>query len=196
MSRAERQERIEQTLERLGLSHLARSTPRTLSAGERQRMLLAKGFMIRTPVFFLDEPTVGLDPDGTRDVQEFIKTELIGRSGTAGILTTHRMAEAEALCGRIAIMHRGRIIACGTPLELKRLAGQHPVLEIRAPSLPPAAIAAVRQRRHPLSAPVRGGGPAARRPAVSGGDKESRAGWYADALDVRRSTARTADPRP
>ena len=145
MSKAERQERIDATLERLGLAHLARETPRTLSAGERQRMLLAKGFMIRTPVFFLDEPTVGLDPGGARDVREFVRKELIGRLGTSGILTTHRMSEAEALCSRIAIMNRGRIVARGTPLELKKLAGQRAVLEVRARSIPAPAVDVVRQ---------------------------------------------------
>jgi ABC-2 type transport system ATP-binding protein len=159
--RSERQARIDETLTRLGLAHLAQETPRTLSSGERQRMLLAKGFMIRTPVFCLDEPTVGLDPDGAREVREFIRQELIGRvdgeagagrgahpsARASGILTTHRMPEAEALCGRIAIMHRGRIVACGTTDELKRLAGERSVLEIRASPVDRATLAAVRALR-------------------------------------------------
>ncbi len=144
LSRSERSERIEHTLERLGLTARAKDTPMTLSAGERQRMLLAKGFMIRTPVFFLDEPTVGLDPDGAREVHEFITRELIGGSGTSGILTTHRMDEAEALCSRIAIMNRGRVVACGTPLELKRLVGERSVLEVRAVSVPREVVGEVR----------------------------------------------------
>jgi ABC-2 type transport system ATP-binding protein len=147
LSRSERQARIDETLARLGLAQLAKETPRTLSSGERQRMLLAKGFMIRTPVFCLDEPTVGLDPDGARGVRDFIRQELIGRSGTSGILTTHRMPEAEALCGRIAIMHRGRIVACGTSDELKRLTGERSVLEIRAGTVSRPALAAVRALR-------------------------------------------------
>jgi ABC-2 type transport system ATP-binding protein len=145
LSKAERKGRIEEILERLGLAHLSKETPQTLSSGERQRMLLAKGFMVRTPVFFLDEPTVGLDPNGARDVREFIQNELIGRLGTSGILTTHRMSEAEALCSRIAIMNQGRIVACGTPLELKRLSGERSILEVRATSFPEAAVDAVRQ---------------------------------------------------
>jgi ABC-2 type transport system ATP-binding protein len=144
LSRSERQARIDETLARLGMAHLAKETPRTLSSGERQRMLLAKGFMIRTPVFCLDEPTVGLDPDGAREVRDFIRRELLGRAGTSGILTTHRMPEAEALCNRIAIMHHGRIVACGTPEDLKRLAGERSVLEIRAGPVGPLALAAVR----------------------------------------------------
>lgn len=145
LDRAERQVRVEQTLEKLGMAHLASERPQTLSAGERQRMLLAKGFMIRTPVFFLDEPTVGLDPEGAREVREFIQHELIGREGTSGILTTHRMPEAETLCHRIAIMDRGRIVACGTPHELKKLAGLDAVIEVSATVLPEAAVNALRQ---------------------------------------------------
>jgi ABC-2 type transport system ATP-binding protein len=159
LDRTTRRARIEETLERLGMAHLAKDTPRTLSSGERQRMLLAKGFMIRTPVFFLDEPTVGLDPAGIQEVCTFIKQELIGSTGTSGLLTTHRMTEAEALCSRIAIMHRGRIIACGTPLELKTLAGEGTILDIRAKALPPAAVSAVRQLgrvRAALAAPAGG----------------------------------------
>ncbi len=144
LSHAERRERIAHSLERLGLRHLADATPRTLSAGERQRLLLAKGFMIRMPVFFLDEPTVGLDPDGARSVREFIRDELIGTSGTSAILTTHRLGEAEALCARLAIMDRGRIVALGTPRELKALAGQNAVVEVRTLAIPAVALAAIR----------------------------------------------------
>jgi ABC-2 type transport system ATP-binding protein len=140
MSKTERQQRIEAALELLGLTLLAEQTPRNLSSGERQRMLLAKGFMVRAPIFFLDEPTVGLDPQGAREVRAFLKRELLGNSGRSGILTTHRLVEAEELCSRIAIMHQGRIVATGTPLELKRLAGQHEVLEVRAAATPSDAI--------------------------------------------------------
>jgi ABC-2 type transport system ATP-binding protein len=159
LTKAERQERIDHTLELLGLGHVARRTPGDLSSGERQRILLAKGFMIRTPIFFLDEPTVGLDPQGARDVRDYIQKELIGKSGTSAILTTHRMPEAEALCSRIAIMHQGRVVACGTPLELKALAGERSVLEIRAVSMPAAAVEAVRRMpdvRNAVAAPVGG----------------------------------------
>lgn len=136
----ERNERIEKTLDLLGLAPLAKKTPRVLSSGERQRMLLAKGFIVRAPIFFLDEPTVGLDPNGAREVRKFIKDELIGSSEASGILTTHRLAEAEDLCNRIAIMDKGRVIAQGTPLELRKMAGKYDVLEIRATSIQKSAV--------------------------------------------------------
>jgi ABC-2 type transport system ATP-binding protein len=147
LTRSERQQRIEAALELLGLTQLAEQTPRSLSSGERQRMLLAKGFMIRTPIFFLDEPTVGLDPQGAREVRAFLKRELLGNSDRSGILTTHRLVEAEELCSRIAVMHQGRIVAAGTPLELKRLAGQHEVLEVHAAAAPPDAIERISRLR-------------------------------------------------
>ena len=139
-----RQRRIDEVLERLGMTRFANSTPRTLSTGERQRMLLAKGFLVRAPVFLLDEPTVGLDPEGARSVREFIKERLVGQEGTTAILTTHRMPEAEALCHRIGIMDRGRLVACGTSEELRKLAGERSVLEVRATPIPQSAVAAVR----------------------------------------------------
>lgn len=145
LSRAERRERIAYTLDLLGLTPLAHKTPRGLSSGERQRMLLAKGFMVRTPVFFLDEPTVGLDPNGATQVRSYIRNELIGKSDTSGILTTHRLGEAEALCSRIAIMNKGRIIAEGTPLELKKLAGRSVALEVRVTSLTEVALQEIKQ---------------------------------------------------
>lgn len=165
LSKAERTERIEHTLEKLGLTERAKDTPMTLSAGERQRLLLAKGFMIRTPVFFLDEPTVGLDPDSAREVRDFITRELIGRTGTSGILTTHRMDEPEALCSRIAIMNRGRVVACGTPLQLKQLAGEHSILEVRASPIPATVVRAVKK--------IHGVRAAATAPADSEGMEES-----------------------
>lgn len=145
LSFSERRERIEAALEVLNLTAHAAQTPRGLSSGERQRMLLAKGFMLRTPVFFLDEPTVGLDPQGAREVRQFIKRELLGQSDRSGILTTHRLNEAEELCSRIAVIHQGRIVAQGTPLELKRLAGQAEVLEVRAAAAAPESLAAIQR---------------------------------------------------
>jgi ABC-2 type transport system ATP-binding protein len=152
LSQKERQGRIDYTLELLGMTRLAQATPRTMSAGERQRLLLAKGFMIRAPVVFLDEPTVGLDPTGAREVREFIRKELIGNLGVSGILTTHRMAEAEMLSQRVAIMNRGRIIASGTPAELKQAAGRRSILEVRATSISERAVSAVSKLRGVIAA--------------------------------------------
>jgi len=143
LTKAERKERIEYTLKLLELEKLANKTPRGLSSGERQRMLLAKGFMVRAPIFFMDEPTVGLDPSGAKNVRDFIRKELLGQSDRSGILTTHRLVEAEELCSQIAIMSQGKVVAQGTPLELKKLAGVSDVIEIRATGISDSSVKAI-----------------------------------------------------
>ena len=132
------------TLQTLGLEEIAKRTPRDLSSGERQKMLLAKGFAVRTPVFFLDEPTASLDPQSALEVRRFIRRELMSAPHTAGILTTHRMVEAESLCDRVAIMHQGKLIACGTVAELKSQVTGLAVLELRCSGIRPDSLAAVR----------------------------------------------------
>ena len=87
------------------------------SSGWRQRFFIAKGILNRPRVLFMDEPTVGLDVDAALEVRELIQE--INRQGTTILLTTHYMREAEELCGRIALIAQGRIVAEGTPGELK-----------------------------------------------------------------------------
>jgi ABC-2 type transport system ATP-binding protein len=197
LTKAERQERIDYTLGLLGLAHLASKTPRGLSSGERQRMLLAKGFMVRSPIFFLDEPTVGLDPEGARDVREFIRRELLSGTERSGILTTHRLVEAEELCSRVAIMNRGRVIACGTPLELKRLAGQYAVLEIRATSIHQSAIDAINRIegvRKAIVSPV-GDESVEESLRVHCDDVDAIAGPVIDLLKEQSAQIRTVEPQ-
>jgi ABC-2 type transport system ATP-binding protein len=120
----------------LGIGEKLREMPHNLSSGERQKVLLAKGFLVRTPVFFLDEPTVGLDPVSARDVRRYVRETLSGKLGVTLLLTTHTMQEADALCDRVAIMDRGRVIACDTPRALKQRLGEQEVLELTAGVLP------------------------------------------------------------
>ena len=197
LSARERQERIDYTLELLSLTKLARATPRTMSAGERQRLLLAKGFMIRAPIVFLDEPTVGLDPTGAREVRDFIKQELIGDLGVSGILTTHRMMEAEMLSQRIGVMNRGRIIACGTPAELKRSAGRRSILEVRATSVSEQAVGAVRQLRGVIAAAVSpaGEGVADELLRVHCDDADALVGHIVDALKSQSANLLSVEPQ-
>ena len=122
--------RIDDALETVGLAHKRTATPRTLSAGERQRLVLAKGFLLRTPILLLDEPTANLDPRSTWDVQSFIRNQLSALQGVTVIYTTHRMEEAESLCDRVAIMDKGQILASGTPQELIAMAAMHHHIQI------------------------------------------------------------------
>jgi ABC-2 type transport system ATP-binding protein len=103
-------------IERFGLVEKAGARFETLSGGERQRLALALAFVNDPAVLFLDEPTSGLDPQVRRELHKAIRQ--FRTEGRSVLLTTHYIEEAEALCDRIAILHRGRIVAAGTPAEL------------------------------------------------------------------------------
>ena len=130
MPRKLAREHIDQAMEALGITNLAERTPMQLSAGERQRAVLARALVLRSPVLFLDEPTANLDPTGTLEVLRYVRERLLRQSGTTVVYTTHRMDEAEELCDRVAIMHRGRIVALDQPAQLLRLASDYEHLEV------------------------------------------------------------------
>jgi ABC-2 type transport system ATP-binding protein len=115
-------------LERLGLEpKQTRAMVKTLSRGQQQKIAVARAFLTSPILMLLDEPTTGLDPRSKRDVQDFVKEVQRDHEATV-LLTTHDMEEAEVLCQRIAFIAGGRIVAEGTPLELRRMvAGGRPV---------------------------------------------------------------------
>jgi ABC-2 type transport system ATP-binding protein len=121
--RAEQRDRIEEALDLMGLSDVGSRLVRQYSGGMIRRLEIAEAMLHRPPLLFLDEPTVGLDPIGRETVWERID-ELKADFGTTIFLTTHYMDEAEQLCGRVAIMHLGRIAAIGTPRELEATLNQ------------------------------------------------------------------------
>lgn len=110
--------RIREILGVVGLSDRRDDLVRKFSGGMKRRLEIARGLLHRPRVLFLDEPTLGLDPQTRSHVWEFI-TELKRSEGNTVFMTTHYMEEAE-VCDRIAIIDGGRIIACGSPDELKR----------------------------------------------------------------------------
>ena len=103
-------------LERFALVDKADAPFDTLSGGQRQRLALALAFVNKPELVFLDEPTAGLDPQSRRDLHDEIAR--MKHDGATVFLTTHYLNEAEALCDRIAVIDRGRIVASGTPREL------------------------------------------------------------------------------
>jgi len=113
----ERQRRATEMLERFQLTERADEIVRSFSGGMMQRLSIARAMMHNPQVLFLDEPSSGLDPQ-TRLLLWDIIREYQGRGKTI-LITTHNMEEADALCRRIAIVDHGRIIALGTPAELK-----------------------------------------------------------------------------
>jgi lipooligosaccharide transport system ATP-binding protein len=100
-----------------------------LSGGMKRRLVVAKAMMHDPEVFILDEPTTGLDPQSRRMVWEKVRS--FRDMGMTMILTTHYMDEADALCDRIGIIDHGKVIALGTPEELKASLGSQTVLEVR-----------------------------------------------------------------
>ncbi|RME83158.1 MAG: ABC transporter ATP-binding protein [Caldilineae bacterium] len=124
---------IEEILTRLGLEARAIRNPmEQMSRGMQQKVAIARALLSRPRLLLLDEPTTGLDPRSKREVQAVVR-ELQAEEGTTILLTTHDMAEADSLCHRIAIMDRGKVVALGTPAELRRKLpagnGQQPTLE-------------------------------------------------------------------
>jgi len=115
-------------LGRLGLEWPRALEPMShLSRGQQQKIAVARSFLTSPVLMLLDEPTTGLDPRSKYDVQRFIR-EVQSEHDATILLTTHDMAEAEMLCDRIAFLSGGRIVAFGTPLELRQqVAGDRPL---------------------------------------------------------------------
>lgn len=107
---------IDEILANLGLTDKADENMRALSGGMKRRVLVAQALVHRPPVIVLDEPTAGVDVDLRRSLWEFISR--LNREGHTILLTTHYLEEAEALCGRIAMLKRGRIVALETTQAL------------------------------------------------------------------------------
>ncbi len=112
--------RVDELIDAVGLGEQRHQRVSTLSTGQRQKMNVARGLLNDPWVFFLDEPTLGLDVSAARSVRELMVGWRAAVPGRTILLTTHYMAEADELCERIAIVDRGRILAIGTPAELKR----------------------------------------------------------------------------
>jgi ABC-2 type transport system ATP-binding protein len=118
---AERRKRIDEMLELLQLSDRAASQVRTYSGGMKRRLEIARGMLHQPQILFLDEPTLGLDPQTRKSIWTHLN-ELRSKKGVTIFMTTHYMDEAE-YCDRIAIIDRGSIVALGTPDELKAKVG-------------------------------------------------------------------------
>jgi ABC-2 type transport system ATP-binding protein len=135
--------RIDYLLELVGLTGREQERAEGYSRGMKQRLHIARGLLHDPPVVFLDEPTIGLDPVGARELRATIAS--LAQAGKTILLTTHYMFEADALCDRIAVITRGKIVAEGTPLDLKRGVAQGAVVEVEVFGVPDGTVERVRE---------------------------------------------------
>jgi ABC-2 type transport system ATP-binding protein len=119
MAKEDIRSRGEDWLKRLGMIDWKDKLAGTFSTGMKQRVNIARALLTKPSVMFLDEPTLGLDPQTTRAIRQFIKE--LAETGITVVLTTHEMAEAEALCDRISIIDQGKIVALDTDANLKKM---------------------------------------------------------------------------
>jgi ABC-2 type transport system ATP-binding protein len=111
--------RVDEVLAAVELGDMAERRFNELSTGMRQRLAIARGLLHRPKLLFMDEPTRSLDPIAAAKLHAFV-CELVKHEGVTILLTTHNLTEAESLCDRLALMHRGRIRACASPDQLRR----------------------------------------------------------------------------
>jgi len=127
--RAQREKSITDVLEAVDLTKWRDAQTKTLSGGMRRRLEIARGLVHNPRIFFLDEPTTGLDPVSRIAVWEMLNKLKASRNLTM-LLTTHYMEEADKLCDRIAIVDHGKLVALGTPVELKNSVAGANVVEV------------------------------------------------------------------
>lgn len=130
-----REKRIKELLELVDLKDRADSITRTYSGGMRRRLELARGLLHKPAALFLDEPTLGLDPQTRARTWDYIR-KMARNEQTTVVLTTHYMEEAEQVCDRVGIIDHGKIIALGTPEDLKNSTGGYMVaLHVKKPPI-------------------------------------------------------------
>jgi ABC-2 type transport system ATP-binding protein len=134
--------RIDEVLELVGLRGRESERVEGYSRGMRQRLHIARGILHDPEIVFLDEPTIGVDPVGARELRETIAGLVSG--GKTVLLTTHYMFEADALCDRIAVIANGRIVGEGTPAQLKAAVEEGRVTEIEVFGVGEEKLARVR----------------------------------------------------
>jgi ABC-2 type transport system ATP-binding protein len=135
LTRGEGWRRVDELIEAVGLAEQRVQRVSTLSTGQRQKMNLARGLLNDPWILFLDEPTLGLDVSAARSLRELIVAWQHAVPGRTILLTTHYMAEADELCDRIAIVDRGRILAIGSPAELKKRVQRESIFRIELDKL-------------------------------------------------------------
>ena len=137
--------RVDAQIEAFGITEIRDRKISALSTGQRQKLNFARSFLNEPWMLFLDEPTIGLDVSAARDVRDRVRAFQAEQPGRTVLLTTHYMAEADEMCDRIAIVDRGRVLAQGTPSELKRMVQRETLFIVGVDALPASmGLAALR----------------------------------------------------
>jgi ABC-2 type transport system ATP-binding protein len=139
----EQKQRIGELLELVGLTGREKERVEGYSRGMKQRLHVARGLLHDPEVLFLDEPTIGLDPVGARELRATIAS--LTDAGKTILLTTHYMFEADALCDRIAVISQGKIVATGTPGQLKSRVESGSVTEVEVYGVPEETVERLRK---------------------------------------------------
>lgn len=142
---ADLKRRVDEALDLVGLRDRAGERIETYSGGMRRRINIAVGLLHRPEVLFMDEPTVGIDPQSRRSILDTVKA--LNQQGMTVLYTTHYMEEAQELSHRIGVIDHGKLIALGTLEELTRLVGQEDAIELRIAGehVPPELTEALRR---------------------------------------------------
>lgn len=121
-------QRVDQVLEQIGLAERANAPVRTYSGGMKRRVNIGVGLLHRPRIIYMDEPTVGIDPQSRRNILDTVKD--LNRQGMTVLYTTHYMEEAHELSDRVGIIDHGKLIALGTQKELTQMVGEHETLRL------------------------------------------------------------------
>jgi ABC-2 type transport system ATP-binding protein len=121
-------ERVNEVLELIGLSDRAKGRVSTFSGGMKRRVNIGVALLHKPQVIYMDEPTVGIDPQSRRNILDSVVT--LKNQGMTVLYTTHYMEEAQELCNHIAIMDHGQVMACGTHEELVQLVGEQTRIDL------------------------------------------------------------------
>ena len=144
MPRQLRQKRISELLEVVGLTERSNNLVSSFSGGMKRRLEIVRSLIHNPEILFLDEPTTGLDPQGRAAIWDHL-VKIHREEGITLVITTHYMDEAQGLCDRLAIVDQGKIVALGTPLELKRQISGGDIVEADFINLPESALMALKK---------------------------------------------------
>jgi ABC-2 type transport system ATP-binding protein len=142
--RQHRRERIMQVLDLLDMKDAALEKFQKYSGGMKRKLALARALLSDPPVLLLDEPTTGLDVISSRIIRGFIRNDLSRKKGKTVLYTTHYIEEAAQICDRIAILHKGKLLAVDTPSALKDMAKKGDVLDVTVKDMTSAQVNALR----------------------------------------------------